>query len=188
MCSSDLFAVGLNLSGVFEVGGRFAGIGQSLAARGGTLGAFFTGVLAVLVATPCTAPFMAAALGFALVQPAPQTVAVLLAMGLGLALPYLALALTPTLQRFLPRPGPWMDRLRQLLAFPMYASAVWMIWVLTQQTGADGVLYALGGMVLIAFAAWLMRVGGPSSAVLWLRRGAAAVAILLALEIGRAHV
>ena len=177
------FAVGLNLSGVFEIGGRFAGMGQSLAARGGTVGAFFTGVLAVLVATPCTAPFMAAALAFALVQPAPQTVAVLLAMGLGLALPYLALTLTPALQRFLPRPGPWMDRLRQFLAFPMYASAVWMIWVLTQQTGADGVLYALGGMVLIAFAAWLARVGGPSSTVLWLRRGAAAVAILLAFAV-----
>ncbi len=177
------FAVGLNLSGVFEVGGRFAGMGQSLATRGGTAGAFFTGVLAVLVATPCTAPFMAAALAFALVQPAPQTVAVLLAMGFGLALPYLALTLTPALQRFLPRPGPWMDRLRQLLAFPMYASAVWMIWVLTQQTGADGVLYALGGMVLIAFAAWLVRVGGPSSTALWLRRGAAAVAVLLAFAV-----
>jgi thiol:disulfide interchange protein len=177
------FAVGLNLSGVFEVGGRFAGVGQSLATRGGTTGAFFTGVLAVLVATPCTAPFMAAALGFAFVQPAPQTVAVLLAMGLGLALPYLALTLTPALQRFLPRPGPWMDRLRQFLAFPMYASAVWMIWVLTQQTGADGVLYALGGMVLIAFAAWLMRVGGPSSTILWLRRAAAAVAVLLAFAV-----
>ena len=175
------FAVGLNLSGVFEIGGRFAGLGQGLAARGGTAGAFFTGVLAVVVATPCTAPFMAAALGFALVQPAPQTVAVLLAMGLGLALPYLLLTLTPALQRFLPRPGAWMDRLRQLLAFPMYASAVWMIWVLTLQTGADGVLYALGGMVLIAFAAWLVRVGGASSTGLWLRRGAAAAAVLLAI-------
>ena len=91
---------------------------------------------------------MAAALGFALSQPAPQTVAVLLALGLGLALPYLALSLTPALQRLMPRPGPWMDRLRQFLAFPMYASAVWMIWVLTQQTGADGVIYALGGAII----------------------------------------
>ena len=130
------FVVGLNLAGVFEIGGGFAGVGQGLTARSGTTGAFFTGVLAVVVATPCTAPFMAAALGFALSQPAPQTVAVLLAMGLGLALPYLALSMTPALQRLMPRPGPWMDRLRQFLAFPMYASAVWMIWVLTQQTGA----------------------------------------------------
>ena len=132
------FVVGLNLAGVFEVGGRFAGVGQGLAARGGTAGAFFTGVLAVVVATPCTAPFMAGALGFALSQPAPQTVAVLLALGLGLALPYLLLSLTPALQRLMPRPGPWMDRLRQFLSFPMFASAVWMIWVLIQQTGADG--------------------------------------------------
>jgi thiol:disulfide interchange protein len=174
------FVVGLNLSGVFEVGGSFAGVGQGLVSRGGTTGAFFTGVLAVIVATPCTAPFMAAALGFALSQPAPATVAVLLAMGLGLALPYLALSMTPALQRMMPRPGAWMDRLRQFLAFPMYASAVWMIWVLTQQTGADGVLYALGGMILIAFAIWLLRIGSPASVGTWVRRGIAAVAVLLA--------
>jgi thiol:disulfide interchange protein DsbD len=174
------FTVGLNLSGVFEIGGRLAGVGQGLTARGGTTGAFFTGVLAVIVATPCTAPFMAAALGFALSQPAPATVAVLLAMGLGLALPYLALTMIPALHRRMPRPGPWMDRLRQFLAFPMYASAVWMIWVLTQQTGSDGVLYALGGMTLIAFAIWLLRLGSGSSPAVWLRRGAAAVAVLLA--------
>jgi thiol:disulfide interchange protein DsbD len=118
------FVVGLNLSGVFEIGGSFTGMGQGLASKGGVTGAFFTGVLAVVVATPCTAPFMAAALGFALSQPAPQTVAVLLAMGLGLALPYLALSMTPALQRLMPRPGAWMDRLRQFLAFPMYASSV----------------------------------------------------------------
>ncbi len=174
------FVVGLNLSGLFEVGSNFAGVGHSLTARSGATGAFFTGVLAVVVATPCTAPFMAAALGFALSQPAPATVAVLLAMGLGLALPYLALALTPALQRLMPRPGAWMDRLRQFLAFPMYASAVWMIWVLTQQTGPDGVIYALGGMILIAFAIWLLRLGTVSSVGSWVRRGLAAAAVLLA--------
>jgi len=174
------FVVGLNLSGVFEVGGRFAGVGQGLVMRGGATGAFFTGVLAVIVATPCTVPFMAAAVGFALTQPAPQTVAVLLAMGVGLALPYLLLALTPALQRLLPRPGPWMERFRQFLAFPMYASAVWMIWVLTQQTGADGVVYALGGMILIAFAIWLLKLGRGASAATWVRRGVAAAAVLLA--------
>jgi thiol:disulfide interchange protein DsbD len=179
------FTIGLNLSGVFEIGNNFANIGHGLVARGGATGAFFTGVLAVVVATPCTAPFMAAALGFALSQPAPQTVAVLLVMGLGFALPYLVLALTPVLQRLLPAPGPWMERLRQFLAFPMYASAVWMIWVLTQQTGTDGVVYALGGMVLIAFAIWLLRLkddrtGSPASPTVWLRRGVAALAVLLA--------
>src|SRR4029077_17542976 len=112
---------------------------------------------------------------------APQTVAVLLAMGVGLALPYLALAMTPALQRLMPRPGAWMDRLRQFLAFPMYASAVWMIWVLTQQTGPDGVIYALGGMILIALAVWLLRIGRGASVGGWLRRGLAAAAVLLAL-------
>jgi thiol:disulfide interchange protein len=175
------FVVGLNLSGVFEIAGGFTGMGQGLASKSGVTGAFFTGVLAVIVATPCTAPFMAAALGFALSQPAPQTVAVLLAMGLGLALPYLALSMTPALQRLMPRPGAWMDRLRQFLAFRMYASAVWMIWVLTQQTGADGVLYALGGMILITFAIWLLRIGGPASVGTGVRRGVAAAAVLLAL-------
>ena len=174
------FVVGLNLSGLFEFSSRFASVGQGLAAHGGSTGAFFTGVLAVVVATPCTAPFMAAALGFALSQPALQTVAVLLALGLGLALPYLLLSITPALQRLMPRPGPWMDRLRQFLAFPMYASAVWMIWVLTQQTGADGVIYALGGMILIAFAIWLLRIGSSASAATWVRRAVAAVAVLLA--------
>jgi thiol:disulfide interchange protein DsbD len=178
------FVIGLNLAGVFEVGGSFAGVGQSLTAKSGSVGAFFTGVLAVVVATPCTAPFMAAALGFALSQPAPQTFAVLLAMGLGLALPFLALATVPALQRLMPRPGLWMDRLRQFLAFPMFASAVWMIWVLTQQTGPDGVIYALGGMVLIAFAIWLLRttssMGSAGTIGSWLRRGLAAAAVLLA--------
>jgi len=174
------FVVGLNLAGAFEIGGSFTGMGQGLAARSGATGAFFTGVLAVVVATPCTAPFMAAALGFALSQPAPQTVAVLLAMGLGLALPFLALSTTPALQRLMPRPGAWMDRLRQFLAFPMFASAVWMIWVLTQQTGPDGVIYALGGMILIAFAIWLLRLGSAGTLGAWLRRGLAAAAVLLA--------
>jgi thiol:disulfide interchange protein len=174
------FVIGLNLVGAFEVGGSFAGLGQNLTAKSGATGAFFTGVLAVIVATPCTAPFMAAALGFALSQPAPQTVAVLLAMGLGLALPFLALSMTPALQRLMPRPGLWMDRLRQFLAFPMFASAVWMIWVLTQQTGPDGVIYALGGMILIAFAIWLTRAGSPGTIGAWLRRGVAAAAVLLA--------
>jgi thiol:disulfide interchange protein DsbD len=174
------FVIGLNLAGVFEIAGGFTGVGQGLAAKHGVTGAFFTGVLAVVVATPCTAPFMAAALGFALSQPAPQTVAVLLAMGLGLALPFLALTMVPALQRLMPRPGPWMDRLRQFLAFPMFASAVWMIWVLTQQTGPDGVIYALGGMILIAFAIWLLRLGTVSSVGSWVRRGLAAAAVLLA--------
>jgi thiol:disulfide interchange protein DsbD len=176
-----MFAVGLNLSGVFTVGGSVAGLGSSLAGRGGYAGSFFTGALATLVAAPCTAPFMGAAVGFALAQPAPVLLAVLGALGLGLALPFLLLTHWPLLQRALPRPGPWMDTLKQLLAFPMYATAVWLVWVLAQQAGTALVPVALGGMVAIAFAAWAYEHSRPLGDLA--RRagtGAAAVALLSA--------
>lgn len=150
-----MFAVGLSLSGVFYVGGSIAGVGAGLTQRPGYSGSFFTGVLATLVATPCTAPFMAAALGYALAQPALQLVCIFLSLGLGLALPYLLLSCWPGLQRWLPRPGAWMERAKQCLAFPMYAAAIWLVWVLVQQAGADAVILALGGMLLIALAAWI---------------------------------
>lgn len=150
-----MFLVGLNLSGVFVIGGSIAGVGSSLADRGGYSGSFFTGVLATIVATPCTAPFMAAALGYALAQPPVKLFAIFFSLGFGLALPYLALANWPRLQRWLPRPGAWMERTKQVLAFPMYAAAVWLVWVLAQQAGASAVLIALGGMVALAFAVWL---------------------------------
>jgi len=150
-----MFAVGLSLSGVFSIGGSVSGIGSSLAQRTGYSGSFFTGVLATLVATPCTAPFMGAALGFALTQPPVTLMAIFFSLGLGLALPFLFLSLWPFLQRRLPRPGAWMERFKQGLAFPMYGAAVWLVWVLAQQTGVNAVAAALGGMVIIAFAAWL---------------------------------
>jgi len=153
-----LFAVGLSLSGLLDVGASVTGLGSGLAEKPGYAGSFFTGVLATVVATPCTAPFMGAALAFALSQPPAALLAVFLSLGLGLALPYLLLSYWPALQRWLPRPGAWMDTLKQALAFPMYAAAVWLIWVLAQQTGPGGVLLALSGLVLIAFAAWLRRV------------------------------
>jgi len=152
-----LFAVGLSLSGLLDVGASVAGLGSGLAEKPGYAGSFFTGVLASVVATPCTAPFMGAALAFALSQPAPALMAVFLSLGMGLALPYLLLSWWPALQRWLPRPGAWMDTLKQALAFPMYAAAVWLVWVLAQQTGPMGVLLALSGLLLIAFAAWLRR-------------------------------
>ena len=152
-----LFAVGLNLSGVFEFGASITGAGSNLAKKSGYTGSFFTGVLAAIVATPCTAPFMGAAIGFALSQPALPLIAIFLSLGLGLALPYLLLAFWPRLQRRLPKPGRWMEILKQALAFPMYAAAVWLIWVLAQQTSADAIAFALGGLVLIAFAAWLFQ-------------------------------
>ena len=150
-----MFAVGLSLSGVFSVGASVAGWGSSLAARVGYSGSFFTGVLAAVVASPCTAPFMGAAIGYALTQPAAILLAVFLTLGLGLALPYLLLTHWPALQHRLPRPGRWMERVKQGLAFPMYAAAVWLAWVLAQQAGPTAVAAALGGMVAIAFAAWV---------------------------------
>lgn len=150
-----LFAIGLNLSGVFELRGGFVGAGQHLAARGGHAGSFFTGLLAVLVATPCTAPFMGAAIAAATAAPAGVTLLIFLVMGLGLAAPYALLGLWPGLARRLPKPGPWMVYLRQVLAFPMYGAAAWLIWVLSQQTGSDGVFITLVGGVLIGFASWI---------------------------------
>jgi len=174
-----LFAVGLNLSGVFQVGGRLAGAGQGLASRGGHAGSFATGALAVLVATPCTAPFMGAAIAAALAAPAAVTVLVFLAMGLGLAAPYAVLALLPGAARLLPRPGAWMDVLRGVLAFPMYAAAAWLVWVISQQAGPDGVLAALGGLLLVGFAAWSYGLTQASGGR-WLGRGAALAAVALA--------
>lgn len=149
-----MFAVGLSLSGVFTVGASVTGVGSSLASRSGYAGSFFTGVLATIVATPCTAPFMGGAIGYALTQPTPALMAVFLSLGFGLALPYLLLSTWPALQRWLPRPGLWMERVKQALAFPMYGAAAWLVWVLAQQAGVDAIAAALGGMVLIGFAAW----------------------------------
>ncbi|WP_047537138.1 protein-disulfide reductase DsbD family protein [Methylotenera versatilis] len=150
-----MFAVGLSLSGVFTIGGSVTGLGSNLADKPGYAGSFFTGVLATIVATPCTAPFMAAALGYALTQPALKLIFIFLSLGFGLALPYLLLTAWPALHRKLPRPGLWMERTKQVFAFPMYLAAVWLVWVLAQQSGVNGVAIALGGMVLIAFAAWI---------------------------------
>jgi thiol:disulfide interchange protein DsbD len=145
-----MLAVGLNLSGAYALGGPVL----SGSARGGHAGSFATGALAVLVATPCTAPFMAVALGAAMALPPAPMLLVFAAMGLGLALPYAVLALVPGLARLLPRPGAWMERLRQALAFPMYAAAAWLVWVLAQLAGPDGVALGLLGGLLVGFAAW----------------------------------
>jgi thiol:disulfide interchange protein len=151
-----IFAVGLNLSGVFEVGS--VTMGDSLAARSGPLGAFFTGVLAVAVAAPCTAPFMAAALGFALMQSAVSAMLIFFSLGIGFALPFLILGLWPRALSFLPKPGTWMLRLKQFLAFPMYGAAAWLTWVLAQEAGPNGVVVLLAAMVALSLAAWLWGV------------------------------
>ena len=121
----------------------------------GGVGAFFTGVLAVVVAAPCTAPFMAFALGAALVMPAPLALIVFLMLGLGLALPYLAVSLSPGLLARMPKPGPWMDRLKGVLAFPMYGAALWLGWVFLNQTGADALGLLFGAALALALAVWL---------------------------------
>ena len=113
----------------------FAGTGGRLAGRSGLTGTFFTGVLATIVATPCTAPFMGAALGFALIAPAAVAIGIFLALGFGLAAPYLIATITPGWQRFLPRPGSWMELVKQLLAFPLYGTVAWLVWVLIQEAG-----------------------------------------------------
>jgi thiol:disulfide interchange protein DsbD len=148
-----IFAVGLNLSGVFEVGS--IALGDSLANRTGSFGAFFTGVLAVAVAAPCTAPFMAAALGFALTQSPAAAMTIFLSLGTGFALPFLILGLWPRALAFLPKPGTWMLRLKQFLAFPMYGAAAWLAWVLAQQAGPNGLAVLFAAMVALSLAAWL---------------------------------
>jgi thiol:disulfide interchange protein DsbD len=161
-----LFAVGLSFSGVLVIGGRWLGVGQSLAGRGGTGGSFFTGVLAALVATPCTAPFMGAAVAAALAAPPAAGIVIFLALGLGLALPLVVISLIPGIGRLIPRPGRWMDILHEALAFPVYASVLWLVWVASREGGSALLLSAGGGLLLIALAAWLGRIGGRVAPVL----------------------
>lgn len=168
-----MLAIGLNLSGVYEIGGALAGAGQGLTERKGHAGSFFTGLLAVVVATPCTAPLMGAAIGSALVAPAYVSLVVFAMMGLGLALPFLLLGLFPAVARRLPRPGAWMVTLRQAMAFPMYATAAWLLWVLAQQAGEAGLRMALAGLVLVGLVAWLVGLGQQRARKRWWPRGAA---------------
>ena len=149
-----IFALGLSMSGVVQFGASLGNTGSALANRGGATGDFFTGVLAVVVASPCTAPFMGGALAYAFAAPALNALLVFLVLGAGLALPFLAIAYIPALARWLPKPGRWMETLKQVLAFPMYLSAAWLAWVLANQRGADAVGLLLVAMVLLALALW----------------------------------
>ncbi|MBK3422656.1 protein-disulfide reductase DsbD family protein, partial [Methylobacterium ajmalii] len=177
-----LLAMGLSLSGVWHLGGRAAALGDGLTRRAGLEGSFFTGVLATVVATPCTAPFMGAAVGYGLTQGAGVALAVFAALGLGLALPFALLAAWPALLRRLPRPGAWMETLKGLLAFPLYLTVAWLVWVLSQQVGPTGLMAGLTGLVLVGFGAWAIERGREAGDVG--RRGAqvaARVAAILAL-------
>jgi len=172
-----LFVVGLNLIGMFEVsGGSYQGTGATLAGKGGITGSFITGALAVLVATPCTAPFMASAIGYALAQPIFYTLLVFAALAAGFAAPFVLLAYAPGVLKALPKPGPWMVRLREVLAFPMFAAAVWLVWVLGNQAGVDGMALILLAMLVLVLAIWLLKRSG-----VWRWLGAAMIVLALAL-------
>jgi len=151
-----LFFMGLSLAGQFEIGLTLTSAGGALASRQGYTGSFFTGVLAVVVATPCTAPFMGAAIGYALAQSAAVTFVVFTALALGLAAPYVALTLQPAWTRLLPRPGAWMEILRQAISVPIFLTVIWLAWVLAQAYGAGALAVLLTSLLLLAIAGWFL--------------------------------
>ena len=155
----------LNFAGVFEFGSLLPSGLASAQARNPVVDSALSGVLAVAVASPCTAPFMGASLGFAAGLPAPQALAIFAALGLGLALPFLVVGFVPAFAKFLPRPGAWMDTVRRLMAFPMAATVVWLVWVLGQQTGIDGAAALLMLLVGLAFVVWSLAQTGKTRAV-----------------------
>ncbi len=152
-----LFMLGLNLLGVFEIGIGLTQLGQVAVGRHGYAGAFATGVLATVVATPCAAPFMGTAVGFALSQPAAIALLVFTLLGIGLALPYVLLLWIPGLRRILPRPGAWMESFKEAMGFLLFATVLWLAWVLGGQTGVDGVVALLGGLLLVGVAGWMLH-------------------------------
>ncbi|MBU0676545.1 MAG: thioredoxin family protein [Verrucomicrobia bacterium] len=154
--ASVLFALGLSLFGIFEIGLSLTSVGSGVSARTDAAGSFFSGILATVVATPCTAPFMGAALGFALTQPAWMSMLVFTALGAGMALPYVILTSHPRYLRFLPKPGPWMETLKQVMGFILMATVIWLLWVLGLQTGAGALIAVLGGLLMIAVGAWIL--------------------------------
>ncbi|MBI4724091.1 MAG: thioredoxin family protein [Rhodomicrobium sp.] len=178
------FVMGLSLSGVVSFGGGLMSLGDSLSRKPGNAGYFFTGVLAAIAATPCTAPFMGAAIGYAMTQPVYILAAIMLGLGFGFATPVLALSFSPAMQKILPKPGAWMETLKQVLAFPLYATAAWLVWVLSIQTGSVGVMAAALADVGVGFAAWLAGKTALSSLPVKLAApaiGAAALAVGLFL-------
>ena len=175
---ATLFTViGLNLAGLFEFGAFLPSSVATLESRHPVINAFLSGVLAVAIASPCTAPFMGASLGFAIGLPAIEALAVFAAIGLGMALPYLAASWAPAVARMLPRPGAWMDVFRKLMAFPMFATVAWLVWVLGQQAGIDGAAALLVLLVALAMLIWALTLHGRTRVVL----GGVALVALAAL-------
>ena len=155
--------IALNLFGLFEFGQILPSRVASFQYKHPVMDAALSGVLAVAVASPCTAPFMGASLGLAMTLPTWQALSIFVAMGLGLAAPYLLASFVPAVARLLPHPGPWMVTLRQLLAFPMLATVVWLLWVLGQQTSLDAAMFALGGLLLLAALIWALKQHTPAA-------------------------
>ena len=158
--------IGLNLAGVFEFGSFLPSRLATLEARNPVANSFLTGMLAVAVASPCTAPFMGASLGLAVGLPALQALLIFAAIGLGMALPYLAASWWPAVARLLPKPGAWMDTFKKFMAFPMFGTAVWLLWVLGQQTGIDGAGALLALLVVLALVLWALGLQGRTRTVL----------------------
>ena len=158
--------IGLNLAGVFEFGSFLPSRLATMEARNPVANSFLTGMLAVAVASPCTAPFMGASLGLAVGLPAVQALLIFAAIGLGMALPYLAASWWPAVARLLPKPGAWMDTFKKFMAFPMFGTAVWLLWVLGQQTGIDGAGALLALLVVLALVLWALGLTGRTRIVL----------------------
>jgi thiol:disulfide interchange protein/DsbC/DsbD-like thiol-disulfide interchange protein len=177
--ASVLFLFGLNLSGVFEIGETLTGAGSGLQAKSGLTGSFFSGVLATVVATPCTAPFMGSALGIIITLSALESMTIFTALALGVALPYLVLSFFPGFLKWLPRPGAWMESFKNALAFLLYATVVWLAWVFGNQVGVNGMAGLLLGLVFMGVAAWVWGSWGTLAKKKSVRR----VALLVALPI-----
>jgi thiol:disulfide interchange protein len=190
---SGLFLLlALNLFGVFEVGHSMAAAGGLVAGRSGLLSSFGSGALATLVATPCSAPFMGSALGFALGQPAAVTLLIFTSLGLGMAAPYLLLSIFPALLRFVPRPGVWMVTFKQLMGFLLLGTVAVLVWVFGRQVGVDGMALLLGALILMGLGAWVYGRGGSPdrsrrSRLLATATGVALVAAGLVLGFSRAQ-
>ncbi len=177
--ASVLFLFGLNLSGVFEIGESLTGAGGELQTKSGFTGSFFSGVLATVVATPCTAPFMGSALGIIVTLSAVQSMLIFTALALGVAFPYLILSFFPAFLKWLPRPGVWMETFKKGLAFLLYASVVWLVWVFGNQVGVTGMAGLLMGLVFFGIAAWIWGSWGN----LTKRKSVRRIALIAALPI-----
>lgn len=174
------FVLGLSLFGLLEFGLSLTSAGQELQSKSGYAGSFFSGLLATIVATPCTAPFMGAALGYALTQPPLASFAIFTALGTGMAAPYVVLSAMPQIIRRIPRPGPWMESLKQAMGFLMMATVVWLLWVLSLQTGADALITAVASFVVLALAMWIAGRWGALHRPLRTRVIARLIGLLLA--------